>query len=115
MPTTRWPLFSYFASIQALAGIAKQRWKYGVLCYLHEDPFNLEKVSKFSPSHYERCEGPSTAKLYRKRDMDTGNVETPKSSTRSRKEKHDEDVVPLYQTRRVVDENTGKMVMETAV
>lgn len=85
----------------ALAGIAKQRWKYGVICYLHEDPFNLELVSKFPASHYQKCAAPSTAKLYHRREM-------------TQEEKGEENVA-LYQTRRVPDERTGQMVMETAV
>lgn len=92
----------------ALAGIAKQRWKYGVICYLHEDPFNLELVSKFPASHYQKCAVPSTAKLYKMREL-----LMEEEHTTSKKE--DKENVVLYQTRRVPDERTGQMVMETAV
>ena len=27
--------------------VAKQRWKYGVICNFREDPFNLKQVSDF--------------------------------------------------------------------
>lgn len=67
--------------MQAIAGVAKQRWKYGLICYLNEDPFNLEQVSKFPQRQFG--EAPHTA--------------------------------VLYQTRTVVDENSGRLVKETAV
>ena len=60
---------------QAIAGVAKQRWKHGLICYLHEDPFNLEKVSKFPQRQFG--EPPHTAILYQTRtfvEADTGRL-----------------------------------------
>ena len=53
--------------VQAIAGIAKQRWRYGLLCYIDEDPFNLGGVSKFPQRQFG--EPPHTAVLYQTRTV----------------------------------------------
>ena len=74
--------------------MAKQRWKYGLICSLQDDPFHLEQVAKISPQRHHGT-APATATMYQNR------ATTPVSQ--------------LYHTKRVLDENTGKIVMETAV
>lgn len=82
--------------LQAIASVAKQRWKHGLICSLQDDPFHLERVAKISPQrHHSKV--PATAVMYQSRS----HLAKPTPQ--------------LYQTKRVLDKNTGKVVMETAV
>lgn len=87
------PCVMLMLCLQAIAGVAKQRWRYGLICSLQDDPFHLEQVAKISPQR-QHGKIPATAIMYQDKA-------TPTSQ--------------LYQTKRVLDENTGKVVMETAV